>query len=358
MSPIGLTFQGRKDQYDRLDVYTDEYRQQGLALAQRQLQQLRAQFNPASLSPAGRLSYRMFEEEIEQDIESFQWRWHSFPASTNGSPAGSIPVFLINQHRVSSVADAEAYIARLREVERVMNEITANMRRQVAAGIVPSSFNFAPVKADAKRVIAGAPFTAGADVPLFADFKAKVGKLDVPAAEKARLVGEARDALAGPVRRGYQAFLATWDALEAQAAGNRGAWSLPEGEAYYANRLKTSTTTDLTADGHLDADPQRIQQVRQTVVVDLLHQCQQTAQFPLGETLPGEPVQVLTGQVGKDSTLVFTEGHLARYQQFELFRIHGNCLVQDHRQNTGILHAGQMTDHANNADTDFFRVNN
>jgi uncharacterized protein (DUF885 family) len=247
-SPQFLTALGRKDQQDRLNNYTDEYRQQNLALEQAQLAQLRAQFDPARLSPAGRLSYRLFEEEVEEDVESFRWRWHVFPASTNGSPAGSLPAFLINQHRVSTVADAEAYISRLREIERVMGEITANMRRQAAIGIVPSRFNFAPVRADARRVIAGAPFGKGADVPVFADFKAKVGKLDIPAAEKARLIAQARDALTGPVRRGYQAFLSTWDSLEAQASGNRGAWSLPEGQPFYDNRLNVSTTTELTAD--------------------------------------------------------------------------------------------------------------
>ena len=148
-SPQGLTGLGRKEQYDRLNNYTDAYRQEGLALARRQLAALRAQFDPARLSPAGRLSYRLFAEEIEQDIADFQWRWHSFPASTNGSPAGSLPVFLINQHRVTSVADAEAYISVLREIERVMSEITANMRQQASMGIVPSRFNFAPVWADA-----------------------------------------------------------------------------------------------------------------------------------------------------------------------------------------------------------------
>jgi hypothetical protein len=84
------------------NIYTDAYRQESLALAQRQLAALRAQFDPGRLSPAGRLSYRLFEEEVEQDIENFRWRWHSFPASTNGSPAGSLPVFLINQHRVAA----------------------------------------------------------------------------------------------------------------------------------------------------------------------------------------------------------------------------------------------------------------
>ncbi|MDQ3471423.1 MAG: DUF885 domain-containing protein [Pseudomonadota bacterium] len=247
-NPQFLTALGRKDQYDRLNTHTDEYRQQGLALSQSQLARLRAEFNPANLTAAGRLSYRLFEREVEQDVEDFRWRWHGFEADTNGSPAGSIPVFLINQHRVSSVADAEAYVARLRETERVMGEITANMRRQAASGIVPPRFNYAPVRQDARRVIAGAPFTSGEDVPVFADFKAKVAKLDIPAAEKARLIAAAQEALTGPVRRGYQTFLETWDSLEAQATGNRGAWSLPEGQPYYDNRLKFSTTTELTAD--------------------------------------------------------------------------------------------------------------
>ncbi len=247
-SPQALTGLGRKEQYDRLNNYTDAYRQEGLALARRQLAALRAQFDPARLSPAGRLSYRLFEDRIEQDIADFQWRWHSFPASTNGSPAGSIPVFLINQHRVGSAEDARAYIARLREIERVMNEITANMRQQAGMGIVPSRFNFAPVRADARRVLAGAPFGAGADTPVFADFKAKAAKLDLPQTEKDRLVADAREALTGPVQRGYRTFLTTWDALEAQSRGDRGAWSLPQGADFYASRLRNSTTTELTAD--------------------------------------------------------------------------------------------------------------
>lgn len=247
-SPQALTSLGRKDQYDRLDNYTEEYRAQGLALAQRQLQQMRAAFRPETLSPAGRLSYRLFEKEILDDAEAWRWRAHGFPASTNGSPAGSIPVFLINQHRVSSVADAEAYVARLRDVERVMAEITSNMRRQMAAGILPPKFNFDPVRADARRVLTGAPFSAGADTPVYADYKAKVAKLDVSQAEKDRLMAAAREALTGPFARGYQNFLATWNDMDRRAQGNRGAWSLPEGADFYAHRLNSSTTTDLSAD--------------------------------------------------------------------------------------------------------------
>jgi uncharacterized protein (DUF885 family) len=247
-NPQFLTTLGSKRLYHRLNDYTDAYRQQQLALAEAQLQRLRAEFDPARLSPAGRLSFRMFEEQVENNRNSFAWRWHGFPATTNGSPMGSIPVFLINNHRVDTVEDAEAYVSRLRETERAMTEISANMRRQAEMGIVPPRFNFAPVRADARRILAGAPFGDGNDSAVFADFKAKVGRLQTDDAVKARLIADARAALTGPFRRGYATMLETLDAIEPRATANNGAWSLPQGAEYYANRLQNSTTTDLSAD--------------------------------------------------------------------------------------------------------------
>ncbi|HYJ51810.1 MAG TPA: DUF885 domain-containing protein [Allosphingosinicella sp.] len=248
LNPQQLTQLGIKRHYDRLNDYTEAHRQRVQALEERQLAEMRAQFRPERLSPAGRLSYRLFEEEVQRDQASVRWRWHGFPASTNGSPMGNIPVFLINAHRVDNVADAEAYVARLRDVERVMGEISANMRHSAELGIVPPAFNFAPVRADGRRILQGAPFTDGPDGALFADFKTKVNRLDIPQAEKDRLIADAREALTGPFRRGYETMLATWDSIEPRAAGNNGAWSLPDGAAYYAFRLNQSTTTNLTAE--------------------------------------------------------------------------------------------------------------
>jgi len=247
-SPQFLTQLGSKQLYDRLNNYTDQYRQEQLELRERQVERMRAEFSPERLSPAGRLSFRLFEEDVADDRRAFQYRWHGFPATNNGSPMGAIPVFMINNHRIDSVSDAEAYVARLREVERVMNEITANMRHQASLGIVPPAFNFDPVREDGRRILAGAPFAEGGDTPLFADFKTKVGRLEIPQAEKDRLIASAREALTGPFRRGYETMLATLDALEPQAQGNRGAWSLPDGAAFYAQRLNASTTTSLGAE--------------------------------------------------------------------------------------------------------------
>ena len=245
-NPQTLTSLGSKRLYHRLNDYTDAYRQQQLALAETQLQRLHAEFDIERLGPAARISYRMFEEQVEDARRAFAWRWHAFPATNNGSPMGSIPVFLINNHRIDTVEDAAAYVSRLREVERVMTEISTNMRRQAELGIVPPRFNFAPVRADARRILAGAPFGSGEDSAVFADFRAKVGRLQVPDDVKARLLADAREALTGPFRRGYDLMLRTLDEIEPRARGNDGAWSLPNGTEYYAQRVRQSTTTDLT----------------------------------------------------------------------------------------------------------------
>ncbi|HEX8669479.1 MAG TPA: DUF885 domain-containing protein [Allosphingosinicella sp.] len=248
LSPESMTSLGLKTDYDKLDIYTDEQQARQLALSESALARMKAEFDYARLSPTGQLSFRLFEQTVAQAREAERWRDYGFPFSTNGSPAGQLPVFLINQHRVDSVADAEAYISRLREVERVMGEISANVRDQAQKGIVPPKFNFAPVRNDAQRVIAGAPFGPGPDSTLLADFRKKVDALDAPADVKARLLADATAALAGPFRRGVGTMLATLDAVEPLAKGNSGAWSLPNGEAYYASRLRFYTTTDLTAD--------------------------------------------------------------------------------------------------------------
>lgn len=247
-SPETLTSLGSKTGYDRLDDYTDAQAERQQALVEAQVARMKSQFDYPSLSPAGQLNYRLFEYNGQRSRENFRWRDYGFPMSTNGSPAGAFPVFLINQHRVDSVADAEAYIARIRETERAMREINAEAKARAAKGIIPPKFNFAPVRADAKRAIAGAPFANGPDSPLLADFRKKVGALDAPAEVKARLVADASAALTGPFRRAIDDMLATLDSIEPKAAGNSGAWSLPNGADYYASRLRAQTTTDLSAD--------------------------------------------------------------------------------------------------------------
>ncbi|TKD50103.1 DUF885 domain-containing protein [Sphingomonas baiyangensis] len=248
LSPETLTSLGSKQDYGKLDDYTGRTADQRLAIAEATLAGMRERFDPAQLSDSGRLSYRLYEVQVENMRRMHPWRDHGFPVSTNGSPAGSIPTFLLNNHRVGSVADAEAYVSRIAETERVMREVSARMRAQAAKGIVPPQMVFAPARNDAKKVLVGAPFTAGEDSTVMADFRKKVNALNVAQAEKDRLLAAGQAALTGPFKRGFDTLFAVLDEIEPQAKGNNGAWSLPNGAEFYAARLAQNTTTELTAD--------------------------------------------------------------------------------------------------------------
>jgi uncharacterized protein (DUF885 family) len=248
LSPQTQTQLGLKTNYGRLDDNTPEADARALALAESQLAEMRRRFPVARLSPSERLSYRLFEEQVEDSRRMAKWRDHGFLFRANGTPTGSLPVFLINNHRVDTVSDAEAYVSRLRETERAMGEIADDFTRRAEKGVRPPRFVYEPSIADARKVLAGAPFTSGPDTPVWADFQAKVNKLQADPVTKARLLAEGRAALTGPFQRGYGRAIAALERVRQGVETNDGVWRLPNGDAYYADRVRQSTTTDLTPD--------------------------------------------------------------------------------------------------------------
>lgn len=244
-SPEEQTGLGRKTNYGQLDRYSDEAAAERLALLERQLQNLRKHFPSPSLSAAGRVNYRLFEYQVIQARLEQKWRSHRFAVNPLFSPMTQIPSFLIGQHPIETTVDAEAYISRLRDIERVMTEIAARVRGQAAQGVILPQFAFDPIRSDALRVISGAPFSSGEDSPLLAHFKEKVEELPASPLTKAKLIADAGTALSGPVRRGYQILLATLEETRPKARTNNGAWSLPNGAEFYKGQLFLQTTTDI-----------------------------------------------------------------------------------------------------------------
>ncbi|MFC5370968.1 DUF885 domain-containing protein [Brevundimonas faecalis] len=248
LSPQQMTALGLKTDYDKLDDVSDAASARSLALQEAQLAQMKAEFDPARLSVQSRLSWRLFEYGVEQARLSNRWRDWNFQFAANGNPTTGLPVFMINNHRIGSVADAEAYVARLSDAERYMGQVADTLKARAAQGVVSPRFVFEPSIENTRAVIAGAPFDSGADNPVWADFQKKVGALDADQATKDRLLASGRAALTGPYKRGYDTVLAALDQVRPLADSDAGVWRLPDGEAYYNARLQLSTTTDLTAE--------------------------------------------------------------------------------------------------------------
>lgn len=248
-SPQSQTFLGRKTNYDKWDDVSDEFETESHALQMAALAEMRRNFSLDSLSPEAQLSFRLFEYQAERDDRAFPYRNHWYNFSAFRGHHTQIPAFMINQHQVSSVEDAEAYIARLEGIRAHLGQYQENAENQFESGIYPPRWSFDKMIATSRNVISGAPFDdSDAASTLLADFDAKLEALDVEEAQKEDLRARGVDALLESVKPAYESLIGMFETHKQTASNDDGAWKLPDGDAYYASQLEQMTTTDMTAD--------------------------------------------------------------------------------------------------------------
>ncbi len=248
-SPLAKSFRGIKDgDYGRWDDGSDEAEARAMEAERSALKEMKARFDPAKLSPANQLSYRLFEKRVERMEAAYKFNDNGYVFDQMNGAQSQIPSFLINIHRIDNKSDARAYISRLYGIGPAMNDAIGQARSRAAKGIMPPKWVFPYVISDARNVISGAPFADGPDAPLFADFKAKVGKLSISQIEKDLLIADAAQALNASVKPAYEALIAEMSAQEKVAGTDDGVWRFKDGAAYYAERLANYTTTSMTPD--------------------------------------------------------------------------------------------------------------
>jgi uncharacterized protein (DUF885 family) len=79
------------------------------------------------------------KQDLERRIEDDRWRHHSYPVNQMFGKHPAVPAFLVNQHRVDDLADAEAYIARLRGVRELMSQLVEQLQiREAETALIRS----------------------------------------------------------------------------------------------------------------------------------------------------------------------------------------------------------------------------
>lgn len=245
-SPVYQTYMGIKQDYDKWDDGSEARVLKDHQQTKDDLVALNA-INRELLDDTTKVSYDLKKQDLENSIADFKWRYHNYPVNQMFGTHSMIPAFLINQHQISDVTDAKAYISRLNGVTTVIDQLITDLEVRADKGIIAPKFVFPHVIDSSKNIIHGAPFEQGDDSTLLADFKRKVAKLEIAQADKDALISDAEKALKAAVKPSYSKLINYLAQLEKRADDRDGAWKFPDGEAFYNNALARTTTTDLTA---------------------------------------------------------------------------------------------------------------
>lgn len=248
-SPLSKSFRGIRDaDYGKLDDPSDAAAVADYERGQAALADMEKQFGKRALNPASQLSYRLFQARAERARASFAFRRNDYIFDQMNGVQSQIPAIMINIHQVANKEDAGAYVSRLYAAGPFVESLVAQSAERADDGIIVPDWVFPYVISDAKNIISGAPFDEGEASPLFADLKQKVDALSIPDSEKADLMARGEEALLDSLAPAYRKLIAEMERQQAMAVDGDGVWRFKDGAAYYAERLKNYTTTDLTAD--------------------------------------------------------------------------------------------------------------
>ena len=200
---------------------------------------------PASLSPAAALNREILLYDLgtnitapsKYDLDSVQG---PYLISQQDGAYFSIPDFLDTAHTVETAADAEAYLSRLAQFATVLDNETAEQRRQAARGYIAPGWSLDLALGQMRQLRSPA-----------ADKSTMVESL-IRRTASAKVPGDWRTrAVAIVTKEIYPAVdrqIAAVEALRRTTPEGDGAWRIPQGEAIYADALEQATTTKFTPD--------------------------------------------------------------------------------------------------------------
>ncbi|MBT7952488.1 MAG: DUF885 domain-containing protein, partial [Gammaproteobacteria bacterium] len=253
-SPIFQSVLGRKTAYGEIDDLSNEAIDKQLAWQRESVVEMKSKFDRALLSSEAQTSYDIWEYQLKEAEAADVFRKNEYIFHQMHGSHAFLPQVLISFHPVDSLSDMEAYISRIRQSGRAIEQLIARSKENAAHGVRPPHFAFGFVIDEASNLISGVPFDdSGKDNSIWADANKKIDALvsnnTIDEVQAKTLKQSTQEALVSKWKPAYENLIA-WQKEDMSNAAElaQGVGSLPNGGAFYNERLANWTTTGLTAD--------------------------------------------------------------------------------------------------------------
>lgn len=247
-SPITQSYLGYKWDYDKWNDISDAHQDETVAIQKARLDDLR-KFDLSQLTEQEKLSIDVAITDIQRRLANDKFRYHTYIMHQFRAYHTIVPSFLINIHRIKSIDDAEAYVARLNNVKPLFTQVIQQLKKRQELGVFPPKWAYDQMIQASHNVISGNPFEESPEnSTIWDDFTTKVDALGLTNMETVGLIAEARAAIEESVLPAYRELIDELKIQQKLTPEGDGVWRLPDGETWYKNRLEWFTTTDLNAD--------------------------------------------------------------------------------------------------------------
>jgi uncharacterized protein (DUF885 family) len=114
---------------------------------------------------------------------------------------------------------------------------------------LPPKFVYPRAIESCENIISGAPFRdTGEDSALWGDFRKKLKALEIDEPQHVMLQQEASEALVEVVKPAYERLISFLKEQETRATTEDGVWKFKDGEEFYSESLRMTTTTELSSE--------------------------------------------------------------------------------------------------------------
>jgi len=224
---------------NRLPAASEESEARRLARLRRFVEACRG-IRRTSLPGPDRLDHDILRRVLEDRIRRIEFHAYRMPISKTGGFHATFAELPLTT-RLTTRADYENFVARLRAFPRFVGDEIEVMRTGLREGQVPPRTTLVGLDAQVRAQVVDDPETS----PLFAPMRAFPAS--IPANARARLAKAGLDAVERAVVPGYAALLRFFeDEYIPGAREDIAATSLPDGPAYYAFCIRFHTTLDLS----------------------------------------------------------------------------------------------------------------
>lgn len=237
-SPEFASILGDRRYNDQVSEVSEKAVREELAMSKKFLARFEA-IDTRAFSEQEKLNRNLMVRDLRSGIEGAKFNAWQMPVNQMSGihlGAAQLPSLL----PFATVKDYDDYIVRLGKFPKILDDTVANMRKGMAAGLMPPKFLLEKVAEQAQGIADTKADASPFALPL-TKIPAEFSDADEQRIRAAILASIEKNVI--PSYRRFAAFVR--DEYAPKGRTDVGVWSLPDGAARYTFQVKNQTTTDL-----------------------------------------------------------------------------------------------------------------